>query len=478
VQQITFEMIIAALTATAAFSLLVERLVEALKNIIQSGGTGTVDMESTIKRIKTAVGLIQDISANLSGKQRNPQEIADAIEQALAKNSAGETSTPEPMREEMGDEDTFEVHSSIAIKKLTPMSEEDLDWCRLALFYQLSALALGIMIASVMNIHLLSMLLLKTDLFVPLDELNDGQKIYLFFDEILTGLVIAGGSQPIHVLLRFLSTRKPPPELAAAIEDDSEEVKLVATQSVSTVTTSVSPAPASLASSFSFTAKRAFPAMAPVASVDTGGWIPIEYHGGVKPESLQNRNHRPQDPNLIVFHHTAMSSSLGFQAVVDEFLVNKGWSTGYHCVIMPNGDIRPFCRWDRVGNHTKGLNARSLGVAFHGNFHLDSSDSYSNLDGRFGIQQPTSEQLQAGARLVALWVHLYEDIKLDFDKYILPHKKAKPGHTVCPGSNFPIEAFQSLVADYYQKWSQSAYAREQIAEFKLRPYLYKEGVVL
>lgn len=220
-------------------------------------------MESTIKRIKTAVGLIQDISANLSGKQRNPQEIADAIEQALAKNSAGETSTPEPMREEMGDEDTFEVHSSIAIKKLTPMSEEDLDWCRLALFYQLSALALGIMIASVMNIHLLSMLLLKTDLFVPSDELNDGQKIYLFFDEILTGLVIAGGSQPIHVLLRFLSTRKPPPELAAAIEDDSEEVKLVATQSVSTVTTSVSPAPASLASSFSFTAKRAFPAMAP-----------------------------------------------------------------------------------------------------------------------------------------------------------------------------------------------------------------------
>lgn len=466
--QITFEMIITALTVAATFSLLVERLVEALKNIIESGGAAVGGLDATITRIKTAARLIQDIGKNLSGKDSSPKEIVDAIELALAENNSNQFLRPAPAEEEIENEDTFEMHSSIAIKKLTPMTEENLDWCRLQLFYQLSALAIGIMIASVMDIHLLSMLLLKSDLIAP------GQSsLGLFFDEILTGLVIAGGSQPIHVLLRFLTTRKPPPELAAALEDESEEVKVVAIQSAGTVAPVLSPAPLSLASTVSFSAPPA-----PAVPADTGGWIPIEYQGGVKPETLQMRNHRPQNPNLIVFHHTGMSSELGFQAVVDEFLVNKGWSTGYHCVIMPNGSIRPFCRWDRVGNHTKGLNQCSLGVAFHGNFHLDPADKYSNHDGRFGIQKPTNEQLQAGARLIALWVHLYQDIELDFDKHILPHKGAKPGYTVCPGSNFPIEDFQKLVAGVHHQWSQSAYAMERIAEFKLRPYLYKEGIVV
>lgn len=467
--QITFEMIITALTVAATFSLLVERLVEALKNIIESGGATVGGADETITRIKTAARLIQDIGKNLSGKDKSPKEIADAIELALAENNSAALSMPVQVEEEMENEDTFETHSSIAIKKLTPMTEENLDWCRLQLFYQLSALAIGIMIASIMNIHLLSMLLLKNDLVAT------GQSsLALFFDELLTGLVIAGGSQPIHVLLRFLTTRKPPPELAVALEDESEEVKVIATQGTG-VTPPVLPtvplSPASMTSLATLTVPAA-------VAVDTGGWIPIEYHGGVKPENLQTRNFRPQDPNLIVFHHTGMSSELGFQAVVDEFLVNKGWSTGYHCVIMPNGAIRPFCRWDRVGNHTKGLNQRSLGVAFHGNFHLDPADKYSNHDGRFGIQKPTPEQLQAGARLVALWVHLYEDIELDFEKHILPHKGAKPGYTVCPGSNFPIQDFQKLVTDFHRQWSQSTYAMERITDFKLRPYLYKEGIAV
>lgn len=471
-QTITFEMIITALTVAATFSLLVERLVEALKNIIESGGATVGGVDATITRIKTAARLIQDIGKNLPGKESSPKEIADAIEMALAENSSPALSMPlqteKEMEEEMENENTFETHSSIAIKKLTPMTEENLDWCRLQLFYQLSALAIGITIASIMNLHLLSMLLLKSDLIAT------GQPtLALFFDELLTGLVIAGGSQPIHVLLRFLTTRKPPPDLVAAMEDESEESKVIATKTMATVA-SVLPAPPLSPASMASLTTLAGPAVA----VDTGGWVPIEYHGGVKPENLQTRNYRPQDPNLIVVHHTGMSSELGFQAVVDEFLVNKGWSTGYHCVIMPNGAIRPFCRWDRVGNHTKGLNQRSLGVAFHGNFHIDPADKYSNHDGRFGIQKPTHEQLQAGARLVALWVQLYEDIELDFDKHILPHKGAKPGYTVCPGSNFPIQDFQKLVAGFHQQWSQSSYAVERINQFKLRPYLYKEGITI
>lgn len=469
---ITFEMIITALTVAAAFSLMVERLVEALKNIIESGGSMMGGADATITRIKTAARLIQNIGKNISANDPSPNEIAEAIEHALAENDSGQFSMPTAAQEEIENESAFETHSSIAIKKLLPMTEANLDWCRLQMFYQLAALAIGIMIASVTDIHLLSMLLLKNELLAT-EQLTLAQQSFLFFDELLTGLVIAGGSQPIHVLLRFLTTRKPPPELSVTMEDESEEVKVMAVQSVTAGAPAANPAALSLTSMTSFITSTV-----PSSPTDTGGWIPIEYQGGVKPETLQTRNFRPQDPNLIVFHHTGMSSNLRFQAVVDEFLINKGWSTGYHCVIMPNGTIRPFCRWDRVGNHTKGLNQRSLGVAFHGNFHLDPTDRYSNHDGRFGIQQPTKEQLQAGARLMALWVHLYNDIELDFDTHILPHRKAKPGYTVCPGSHFPIQDLQKQVTGFYEQWSQSPYAMERITEFKLRPYLYKEGIAV
>jgi N-acetyl-anhydromuramyl-L-alanine amidase AmpD len=166
-----------------------------------------------------------------------------------------------------------------------------------------------------------------------------------------------------------------------------------------------------------------------------------------------------------------MSSSVPFQGIVDEFLVNKGWLTGYHCVIMPDGAIKPFCRWDRYGNHAKGLNDRSLGIAFHGNFHTLANDRYSNHDGRFGFQKPTAVQLDSGARITALWVHLYPSIQLDFDMDILPHKTAMPGHTVCPGSNFPHAEFKDKVSFYYQKW-ENPQAQQQIALFKQKPFIY------
>jgi hypothetical protein len=262
---------------------------------------------------------------------------------------------------------------------------------------------------------------------------------------VLTGLVIGGGSQPIHVLIRFLTTRKIP------ITEELQQVE----QTIE---------------------KKVEQAVAPqletaiVQAKDTT-WQPIAYNGGVKPETLEQRHLRGGEPNLIVYHHTAMSSNVPFQGVVDEFLVNKGWSTGYHCVIMPDGAIKPFCRWDRYGNHAKGLNQLSLGIAFHGNFHTIANDRYANHDGRYGNQRPTPAQLDAGARLIALWVHLYPDIDLDFDGHILPHKKAIPGHTVCPGSNFPHDELIERVTTYYEQW-QSSPAAQQISTFKQKPYIY------
>ena len=287
---------------------------------------------------------------------------------------------------------------------------------------------MGIILAEIFNLKLISLFL--------------NNPVPHWADILLTGIVIGGGSQPIHVLIRFLTTRK--------IPETQEPQETIESQ----------PEPLSL------------PVQPAIAKSDNSYWQPIAYNGGVNPQSLEQHHLRSREPDLIVYHHTAMASNVPFQGIVDEFLVNKGWLTGYHCVIMPDGAIKPFCRWDRYGNHAKGLNDRSLGIAFHGNFHILANDQYSNQDGRFGFQKPTSVQLDAGARIVALWTYLYPDIRLDFDMDILPHKIAMPGHTVCPGSNFPHEEFQDKITFYVQKWENSPTAQQQIALFKQKPFIY------
>ena len=60
---------------------------------------------------------------------------------------------------------------------------------------------------------------------------------------------------------------------------------------------------------------------------------------------------------------------------------DKGWLTGYHCVVVKDGSIHPFCRWDRYGNHAKGHNLTSLGIAFNGNFETEISETYLTFEG-------------------------------------------------------------------------------------------------
>jgi N-acetyl-anhydromuramyl-L-alanine amidase AmpD len=282
-----------------------------------------------------------------------------------------------------------------------------------------------------------------------------GQNPDVFFqvlDTILSGLIIGGGSQPLHVLIRFLTERK-----VSAAKETTQEPAAATTPVAETI----------MAASF-----KAEVAEVTKTPAQEWAWQDMVYLGGVNPASLETSHRRSGDPNLIVYHHTAMSSNAPFQEVVKEFLESKKWLTGYHCVIMPDGRIEAFCRWDRSGNHAKGLNDRSLGISFHGNFHTALNDRFSNADGRYGNQLPTEAQLHAGARVVALWVLLYPDIELDFTRHILPHSKAMPGHTVCPGSNFPHAEFEPLVRGYHAAWSTSPEAQQKIASFGQLKYIH------
>ncbi len=424
-------LVITTLTVAAALALVVERVLEVLKHF-RDEDNAKIEKDQVTKSAKFSVNEAKEIIEKLKSTLNAYKEAKKLDALRDVKPHTTPALSPPPVIDQKASsdeepEDTeFERHDNVTI---IPASTKSVGQTQTALVLALFAAGLGIILAEIFNLKLISLFL--------------NTSVPHWADITLTGIVIGGGSQPIHVLLRFLTTRKITTS-EQATQPEVEETK------PETVAPPIQPA---------------------VMQKDDSYWQPIVYNGGVKPESLEQYHLRSQEPDLIVYHHTAMSSSVPFQGIVDEFLVNKGWLTGYHCVIMADGTIKPFCRWDRYGNHAKGLNERSLGIAFHGNFHTLANDRYSNHDGRFGFQKPTAVQLDAGARIVALWVHLYPNIQLDFDMDILPHKTAMPGHTVCPGSNFPHTEFKDKVTFYYQKW-ENPQAQQQIALFKQKPFIY------
>ena len=422
-----------ALTIAASSSLLVERLLEMLKQMLSYESRTSRQTRKDEKReieYKKANETLAKIRKSLEEYDESKDE--NKLQVRGVPDESAQEAEDDTIDKEGQPEENFERYSPVII---LPASPQTLNELQIKVFLMLMASGLGIAMAEMFNLRLLALFLSNV-------------KVPHLLDVMFSGIVIGGGSQPIHALIRFLTTRKIP-EFTPETKQVSKIDPIKKTEKQATLDEQPE-----------------------VLDDEQANWLPISYHGGVNPSSLENRNHRTTNPTLVVFHHTAMSSNLSFQDVVDEFLVNKKWSTGYHCVIMPNGNIRPFCRWDRRGNHAKGLNTHSLGVAFHGNFHTLENDQYSNYDGRFGNQKPTPLQLDSGARLVALWVNLYEGIELDFKKDILAHKEAIPGHTVCPGSNFPYIEFEKRVAFFCEAWEKSDAVQKQIESFKKKPFLY------
>ncbi len=202
-------------------------------------------------------------------------------------------------------------------------------------------------------------------------------------------------------------------------------------------------------------------------------WVDLPYDGGVDREKLESVHHRPANPNLIVYHHTAMRLKSTFEDVVRVIKDRRDgtgprWLTGYHCVVTWDGVSHPFCRWDRYGNHAAGYNARSLGISLNGNFETDPSVPDTNATGRYGPARPTTPQLEMAARVVALWCHLYR-IPLDFEHAIIPHRQISP--KTCPGNNFPYDDFKRLVTYYHAAW-QAAAGQERIHAFAQKPFLF------
>ncbi|MGH9161911.1 MAG: peptidoglycan recognition protein family protein [Vicinamibacteraceae bacterium] len=493
-QAVPFDQIAKPLAAALGLSLVVERVVELLKNLLDiplwNAAAARMGRRATQKALAPIDELLErhsneeefeKLEARLqahggaSAVRRRIDEIEAEIERVGP--AATRSSLDAELKElrailDIGVEGMEWDERVPPWTVLTrPASDPGRGETVRAFVLQLIAFATGIIAAHVCNLRLFGHLLAGTP-----------DAIQPAWDALLSGLFIGGGSAPVHVLMRFVSQRRI--DVPAEVERPAAMASAPVATAEPARTRIVVAAPAAVIAervdpedSLPSNGGLHQPATAPVVAE----WVDLRYGGGVDAALLESVHRRPRIPDTIVYHHTAMHSRSSFQDVVDVIKSRetngRRWLTGYNCVVLADGSVHPFCRWDRYGNHAAGWNARSLGIAFNGNFEGSATDRWGNPDGRFGELRPTEAQLRAGARVIALWCHLYgidpsfydDGVDADFEGGIIPHKAV--AQKSCPGSNFRYAELRKLVEYYVDGWARSAEAQTRIHEFKLKPYV-------
>jgi hypothetical protein len=487
-QVVPFDRIAKPLAAALGLSLVVERVVEFLKNLLDVPlGQPAVPIQERGATEKALAPIDELLERHRREEPWEQLEAmlekhggAEAVRARISEIEADlERGGPDAARASLQEELT-ELRAILEIGPqnmewdervppttvlVQPATDPDRGETVRAFILQLLALAIGIVAAHVCNLRLFGHLLGGAPDAIPAE-----------WDALLSGLFVGGGSAPVHVLIRFVSQRR--------IDVPAEEERPAA--AAAPAQPAAPPAPARIVVA---AAGPALPAgggaggvaAPPIAPPATAEWVDIPYDGGVDVELLESVHRRRRNPDTIVYHHTAMHSRSTFQDVVNVIKARetdgRKWLTGYNCVVLADGSVHAFCRWDRYGNHAAGWNARSLGIAFNGNFEGSAADRWGNPDGRFGALRPTEAQLRAGARVIALWCHLYgipaefhDRVGPGFTGGIIPHKAV--AQKSCPGSNFPYDELRELVTLYVDAWGRSAEAQARIAEFRLKPYLF------
>lgn len=277
------------------------------------------------------------------------------------------------------------------------------------------------------------------------------------FDYLFTGIIIGSGTKPMNFLMNFVLSRK----IEVDVSEIQAESATVTDSEVGQVQTGQSKKTAIM------------PVCLGIQPPTIEELVGFNYDGGDRPLRLENSHKYPANGkiNLAVYHHTCMHSDAPFEEVVKEF-DRKGWLTGYHCVVFHDGSIRVLCRWDRFGNHAKSHNTHSFGLAFQGNFETRPEVPSSNPDGSLGIQSPTLVQLQAAARVMAMYAFLHQFPPtfhepgqiLNPVAGIIPHRLL--ANKACPGNNFPEKEFETIIQEYHSNWHDAPDFKKALERFK------------
>ncbi len=257
-----------------------------------------------------------------------------------------------------------------------------------------------------------------------------------WWDIVLSGILISGGSEPIHQLINFLKGHK----------DQLSQRALEIRQKAFTKTSD----------------QRRLP----------GHSIGIVYQGGLYPDR-PGHGLRKINPKFIVIHHSGTSPGASFEDVVKKEKQERTNVRGsytldpsFHSVITFDGEYHHYCRWDSVGWHVaKGprvSNVNSLGLCFVGNFQIRLSNNPN------GKNRPSEEQIETGAKLIALWRILY-DIE---EQNIVPHSAVRRGRIICPGENFPLERLIAKSTQLIREWKKNPKIMADIERFKKQRFIY------
>ena len=140
-------------------------------------------------------------------------------------------------------------------------------------------------------------------------------------------------------------------------------------------------------------------------------------------------------PSKIIIHHslTKDSSSVSWGAIRRYHVETLHWSNiGYHVgieLVRSGGELYYEAlmgrMWDVPGAHCKNNNADSLGICLIGNFDY---------------HKPPDGQLEAGGRIISLWMKLY-GIKL---KDIYGHRDFSD--KTCPGKLFDFKDLKHYIS--------------------------------
>lgn len=146
--------------------------------------------------------------------------------------------------------------------------------------------------------------------------------------------------------------------------------------------------------------------------------------------------------NKIIVHHSATADNLtvSWGAIRKYHIEKLGFQDiGYHAGVelVESGGRRYYesflgRSWFVPGAHCRGQNHDSLGICLVGNFDLEIPD--------YGL-------LEAGAKVVALWMALFA-----VPHYmIFPHNAFNPQKS-CPGELFKMEKFIEMAVQEFDKW--------------------------
>lgn len=127
--------------------------------------------------------------------------------------------------------------------------------------------------------------------------------------------------------------------------------------------------------------------------------------------------------NKIIIHCTATPEGRDYTVaqIRDWHVKGNGWSDiGYHFVIDRNGTVHKGRPIEKIGAHTTGQNATSIGIAYIGGITNDG--------------KKTPKDTRTPAQRVAL-VNLVKELKASFGENVTVHGHNEFAAKACPSFN-------------------------------------------